>query len=142
MRRLALSRTACFTSQTATYWTSFRPRKAPRSPLPWLPIPMPAMTTRSLGAGRPSAPKTEAGMTEGKATSAVDAFRNERRVTADLVRFESRWVIWLFVHLLQSRLGFVAQGGIGGVVRHLLQGFPRGGRLAPRQRFRDLFVGR
>src|SRR5438477_13189866 len=115
MRRLALSRTACFTSQIATYWTSLRPRNAPRSPLPWLPMPMPAITTRSLGVGRPSAPRTEAGTTEGRAMSAAEAFKNERRVMAcEGGLFVEAIFLQLFVNFLQRGFCFVAPAAIRG----------------------------
>ena len=60
---LAPSRTPSSRRTTATYWTSSRPRKAPMSPPPWLPMPMPPMTIRSLAGGRPPAPNAHEVMT-------------------------------------------------------------------------------
>ena len=53
------------TSQTATYWTSPRPRNAPWSPRPMLPMPMPPITIRSLAGGRSSSPRADDVITYG-----------------------------------------------------------------------------
>src|SRR5258707_10415091 len=103
-------------------------------------MPIPAITTRSLGAGRPSAPRTEAGTIEGRAMSAAEAFKNERRVIAcEVGLFLEAIFMQLFVNFLQRRFCLVAQAVIGGVVRHSLQSFPGSGRLTACQRFGDLF---
>src|SRR5438128_537722 len=103
-------------------------------------MPMPAMTTRSLAGGRPSLPRAEAGMTQGKATRAAEALRNARRLTAG---FElGLWFMSLFVHFLQGRFRFVAEAVIGGFVHHSLQGFPGDRRLTACERFGDFFVSR
>ena len=51
------------TSQMATNCTSGSGRKQPRSYVPRLPIPIPPITMRSLGATVPSRPNAAAGMT-------------------------------------------------------------------------------
>jgi hypothetical protein len=51
----------------------------------WRPTPIMPMPMRSLGAGRPSAPNTDAGTTTGAATAAAAAFKKRRRVTDDLL---------------------------------------------------------
>ena len=55
-RSLASSRHFCRTSQTATYCTSGRLRKARWSPEPMLPRPMPPITIRSLAGGVTASP--------------------------------------------------------------------------------------
>ena len=70
-------------SQTATYWTSFLFRKSLWSPLPILPIPIPPITIRLLGAGLSLFPKADDGIIEGNPSAAVaapDEDKNFRRV--------------------------------------------------------------
>src|SRR5438552_856807 len=107
-------------------------------------MPMPAMTTRSLGGGRPSLPSAEAGMTQGKATRAAEALSKVRRLTAEWVGFwfELFMVLAFLVHFFQGRFCFVAKVIIGGLFSHPLQSFFRDGRLPANQRFGDFFVSR
>ena len=70
------SRTFLRTSQTATTWTSPRPRKAPMLPLPRLPRPIAPMTIRSLAGARPLLARAVEVNTYGAATAAQVPLRN------------------------------------------------------------------
>src|SRR5688572_20342098 len=71
--------------------------------MPWLPTPMMATLIRLFAPGRPSAPRTEAGITFGNATAAMAAA--ERRANSRRVR------IVFFITSLAMR--FAYSNGLG-----------------------------
>src|SRR6266516_263980 len=114
-------------------------------------MPMPAITIRSLGAGRPSFPSAEAGMTQGKAARAADAFKKARRLTGEPDEF---WIVRIFiglflyrnseslVHFLQRCFRFFPKFDIIRFVEHPLQSLLGDRRFTSGQSFGDLFVSR
>src|SRR5712664_531941 len=76
----ACSRGRLSSSQAATTWQSFWPRKALVFPGPIMPQPTTPMVIRSEGAGRPFLPKMLAGMMVGAVIATPAAARKRRRL--------------------------------------------------------------